>query len=93
MRFLSTRTNANEVDKHKIKGKSGCEAHEQHQLKLLSAQKRDNEVPRHKIKCKLCWIAQEQRQIRLLSTRTDVNHVISTRTWAKEVKKHINNDN
>ena len=56
MRFISTKTNANEVHMHKIKGKRGCEAHEQRQLRLLSTKTRANanELHEHKIMGKLC---------------------------------------
>ena len=36
MRFLSTRTNANEFHKHKIKGNLCCKAQEHRQMRLLS---------------------------------------------------------
>jgi hypothetical protein len=72
MRFLRTKTEANEVHKHKIKGNRGGEAPEQRQLRLLSTQirqmrflstrKKSNEVHKHnKIKGKLGCKAQEQR--------------------------------
>jgi hypothetical protein len=61
-------------------------------MRLLSTQITTNEVPKHKIKGKLCCEAQEKRPLRLLSTRTSVNDV-AKRTKAKEVKKHMNNDN
>jgi hypothetical protein len=48
MRFLSTRTNLNEVDKHKIKGKLCCKAQEQRQMSLLSTRTNVNDGVKHK---------------------------------------------
>ena len=50
MRFLSTVTNANEVHKHKIKGKLCCKAQEQRQMRLLSTRTSLNDVAKHKNK-------------------------------------------
>ena len=52
MRLLSTRTNANDVAKHKNKGKTGQKAYEQRQLRLLITQTKAKEVPKHNNKCK-----------------------------------------
>ena len=52
MRFLSTRTNANEVHKHKIKGKLYCKAQEQRQMMWLSKNTSVNDVSKHKNKDK-----------------------------------------
>jgi hypothetical protein len=52
MRFLSTRTNANEVHKHKIKGKLCCKAQEQQQMRLLSTITSVNDVAKQKDKAK-----------------------------------------
>ena len=52
MRFLSTRTNANEVHKHKIMGKLCCKAQEQGQMRLLSTRTSVNVVDKHKNKGK-----------------------------------------
>ena len=93
MMFLSTKTNANEVHRPKIKGKRGCQAHEQRKLRLLGTQTRENEIPstktntnevhKQKIKGKLCCKVQEQRQMRLLSTRTSVNDVAQHKNKGK----------
>ena len=48
MRFLNTRTNANEVHKHKIKGKLCCKAQEQRQMGLLSTRTIVNDVTKQK---------------------------------------------
>ena len=61
-------------------------------MRFLSIRTNANEVHKHKIKEKLCCKAQKQRQMRLLYPRASVNDV-GTRTRAKEVKKHMNNDN
>ena len=50
--FLSTRINANDFHKHKIRDKLCCKTQEQRQLRLLSTRTRANEVPKHKNKCK-----------------------------------------
>ena len=78
MRLLSAQTRANEVPnyknkckcarKHKVKGKIGCKAHEQRQLRLLSTQTRAKEIHKQKFKGKLCCKA-------LLSTRLSINDV------------------
>ena len=44
MKFLSIRTNANEVHKHKIKGKLYWKAQEQRQMRLLSTRTSVNDV-------------------------------------------------
>ena len=49
-RFLSTRKNANEVHKQKIKGKLCCKAQEQRQMRLLRTRKRVNDIAKHKNK-------------------------------------------
>ena len=54
MRFVSTRANANEVHKHKIKGKLYCRAHEQGQMRLLSTRISVNDAAKHKNKGKRC---------------------------------------
>ena len=51
MRFLSTRTNANEVPEHKI-GKLCCKAQEQRQMRLLSTRTSVNDVAKRKNKGK-----------------------------------------
>ena len=50
--FVSTRTNANEVHKHKIKGKLCGKAQEQRQMRLLSTKTDVNDVAKHKNKGK-----------------------------------------
>ena len=52
MRFLTTRTIANEVHKHKIKGNLCCKAQEQRQMRLLSTRTNANDVTQHKNKAK-----------------------------------------
>jgi hypothetical protein len=52
MRFLSTKTNANEVHKHKIKGKFCGKAQEQRKIRLLSTRISVNDVAKYKNKCK-----------------------------------------
>jgi hypothetical protein len=52
MGSLGTRTNANEVHKHKIKGKLDCKAQEQRQMRLLSTRTSVNDVAKHKNKGK-----------------------------------------
>ena len=52
MRFLSTRTNVNEVHKHKIKDKLRYKAQEQQQMRLLSTITSVNDVAKHKNKGK-----------------------------------------
>ena len=52
MRFLSTRTNANDVAKNKNKGKLCCKEQEQRQMRLLSTRTSVNEVAKYKNKCK-----------------------------------------
>ena len=47
MRFVSTRTNANEIHKHKIKGKLCCKVQEQRQMRLLSTRTSVNYVAKH----------------------------------------------
>ena len=47
MRFLSARTNANEVHKHMIKDKLCCKAQEQRQMRLLSTRTSVNDVAKH----------------------------------------------
>ena len=65
MRFLGTRTNANEVHKDKIKGKLCCKAQEQRKMRLLGTSTSVNEVAKHQNKSKRGFGAK-----RLLSTRT-----------------------
>ena len=48
MGFVSTRTNANDVHKHKIKGKLCCKAQEQRQMRLLNARTSVNDIAKHK---------------------------------------------
>ena len=48
MRFHSTRTNANDVNQHKIKGELCCKAHEQQQIRLLTTRTSGNDVAKHK---------------------------------------------
>ena len=48
--FLSTRTNAKEVHKHKIKGKLCCKVQEQRQMRSLSTKTSVNDVAKHKNK-------------------------------------------
>ena len=48
MRFLRTRTNANEVPKHKIKDKLCCNAQVEQQMRLLRARTCVNDVSKHK---------------------------------------------
>ena len=50
MRFLSTKTNANE--KHNIKRKLCCKAQEQRKMRLLSTRKSVNDVAKHNNKGK-----------------------------------------
>ena len=50
--FPSTRTNANEVHNHKIKGKSFCNAQEERQMRLLRTRTSVNDVGKHKNKGK-----------------------------------------
>jgi hypothetical protein len=52
MRFLSTRTNANEVHKHKINGKLCCKVQEQPQMRLLTTRISVNDVAKYKNKGK-----------------------------------------
>jgi hypothetical protein len=52
MSFLSTTTNVNEVQKHKIKGKLGCKAQEQRQMRFLSTRTSVNNVAKQKNKGK-----------------------------------------
>ena len=53
MRFLSTRTNANdEVHKHKINSKLCRKVQEQRQMRLLSTRTSINDVDKHKNKGK-----------------------------------------
>ena len=52
MRFLSTRTNANEIHKQEIKGKLCCNAEEQGQMWLLRTRASVNEVAKHKNRAK-----------------------------------------
>ena len=48
MRFLTTTTNANDVNKHKVKGKLCCKAQKQQQMRLLSTRTRANDVVKNK---------------------------------------------
>jgi hypothetical protein len=50
--YLSTRTNANEVHKHKIKDKLYCKVQELRQMRLLSRRTSVNDVVKHKNKGK-----------------------------------------
>ena len=52
MRFLRAITIANEVHKHKIKGKFCCKAQEQRQMRLLSPRTSVNDVAKQKNKGK-----------------------------------------
>ena len=52
MRFLSTRTNANEVRQRKIKGILYCKAQEHRQMRFLSTSTRVNDVAKHRNKGK-----------------------------------------
>jgi hypothetical protein len=54
MGFLSTRTNANEVHEHKIKGKFCCKSQEQRQMRLLTTRTSVNDYAMHKNKGKKC---------------------------------------
>ena len=65
MRFLRTRTNANEVHNDKIKGKLCGKAQEQRQMRLLSTRTSVIDVAKHKNKGKRGSQAQEQGQIML----------------------------
>ena len=47
MWFVSTRTNADDVHKHKINGKLCCKAQEQRQIRLLSTRPGVNDVAKH----------------------------------------------
>ena len=85
MRFLSIRTIANEVNKHKIMGKLFCKAQEQRQMRLLSTRKselmllstrtRAKEVKKHMNNDNWGCQAHEQGQMRFRSTRTNTNEV------------------
>ena len=48
MRFPSARTNANKINKHKIKDKLCCKAQEERQMRLLSTRTSINDVAKHK---------------------------------------------
>jgi hypothetical protein len=61
MRYLSTRTGADEVHKHKIKGKLCCKAQEQRKIRLLSSRTSINDVAKYKNKGKRDKEAYEQR--------------------------------
>jgi hypothetical protein len=52
--ILRTRTNADEVHKHKIKGKFCCKAQEQRQMRLLTTRTSVNDVAKNKNNGKRC---------------------------------------
>ena len=88
MRFLSTRINANEIQKHKVKGKLCCKAQEQRQIRLLSTRTSVNDVAKHRNKRKMGKETYEQRQLRFLSTQTRINEDRKLKKNPNEVHQH-----